>query len=296
MENQKNSLQDKAKIVSFINMKGGVGKTTLCIELGKKISSELSGKDNQRILFIDIDPQSNLTQAMMEHYYPENEDETDVSIQNLFVKHPTGADKSSIIFKINDKIDLIPGELETVFLERSSGSSTANELLNFINDFKIKRDYKYIFIDCPPTYSIYTEMAFYVSDYYLVPVIPDKYATVGVDLLERVVADIIRLNRNTVFQNKEYPKNLGIIFTRVDDKNKKKQAKFQNAMRKSNIVKEDELYVFKNVFRESNKLSTFPLGKFISDTKDTRLLKEIDKICSEFEDRINILETDKTDN
>lgn len=280
------------KVISFINMKGGVGKTTLCLELADQISKRKKPNgENYKILLIDIDPQANLTQAVNEHFFPD-EDIPNKSIEILFNKKPTGFKPEDIIVKLGDSenLNLIPGELETIFLERSSGNSTSQKLMDFILDYDIKSDYDLIMIDCPPTYSIYTEMAFFVSDYYFVPVIPDKYSILGVDLLERVVSDIIKNNKNSIFKDKT-PQNIGIIFTRVNIQKKPRQDSYMNAMGAADIVSDNGIYIFSSKFKESNKLSTFDLGKLVSDTKDGRLQAMMNKICDEFLTRIVDLET-----
>lgn len=275
------------KVISFINMKGGVGKTTLCIELADQISNrQKSDGSNYKILLIDIDPQANLTQAINEHFYPE-EDIPMKSIELLFNRRPTGFKPEDIIESLpNDNLDLIPGELKTIFLERASGNSTSQKLMDFILDYKLKESYDFIIVDCPPTYSIYTEMAFFVSDYYFIPVIPDKYSLLGVDLLERVVDDIITNNRNSVFKEKS-PRNLGVIFTRVNMNEKPKQINYINALKSSPLAQQKNIYFFSEFFRESNKLSTFELGKLVSDTEDLRLQSMMDNICDDFLARID---------
>ena len=286
----------QGKVISFINMKGGVGKTTLCLELADQISRKQKDDDSDyKILLIDIDPQSNLTQAAFEHFFP-NEDDlpSTKSIEMLFNKRPQGLSPQDIIVDLPEtNIDLIPGELETIFLERASGNYTNQKLMDFIIDNNINQEYDFIFIDCPPTYSIYTEMAFFASDYYFVPVIPDKYSTLVVDLLERVVADIINHNKNSIFKDKT-PKNIGLIFTRVD-REKPKQNSYINAMKGSDIVQNSDIYIFEEYFKESNKLSTFELGKFVSDTDDSRLKEKIEKISDEFLSRIAMIEKGEED-
>lgn len=277
------------KVISFINMKGGVGKTTLCIELADQISNKQRPDGvNYKILLIDIDPQANLTQAVNEHYYPDD-DIPNKSIELLFTSKPTGFKADDIIVNLpNENLDIIPGELETIFLERASHNSTSQKLMDFIIDKKIKELYDFIIVDCPPTYSIYTEMAFFVSDYYFIPVIPDKYSLLGVDLLERVVTDIISSNRNSIFKDK-VPHNLGVIFTRVDLTGKPKQEHYINALKSSGIIQEKNIYIFSEHFKESNKLSTFDLGRQVSDTQDGRLKLMMDNISDDFLKRIDAL-------
>lgn len=298
-----------AKIISLINMKGGVGKTTLC----KELANYTSLQEDNKVLIIDIDPQSNLTQALNERFDPKTKNEKAVpevtskiatgeapevnsefvaSIQNIFTTKSTGYDLSKIIVEFRPNLHIVPGELETIFIGRPSGGNNANKLMDFIKDNKLIEEYDYIFIDCPPTYSIYTEMAFFVSDYYLVPVIPDAYSALGVDLLERVVQDIIFANRNTVFVNRQ-PKNLGVILTRVDLKNKPQQQFFISALSQTDVVTQKNIYIFNKQFIEVNKLSTSMFDKLITDRNDRKLTSTIDDIYKEFILRLEELENER---
>lgn len=279
----------EATIISFINMKGGVGKTTLCKEVSNYLSlCEVSSNKSAKVLLIDIDPQSNLTQALIERYKPTNADQ--VSIENIFDTKSMGYQMDKILLNLHDKLDLVPGELETVFLERAQNNNTSHKLMDFIKDNDLKNKYDYIFIDCPPTYSVYTEMAFFCSDYYIVPVIPDAYSALGVDLLERVVSDIIHNNRNTIFVNRK-PRNLGVIFTRVDLKQKPQQQSFLEVLGNTDIVNKNDIYIFQSRFNESNKLSTSEFDKMITDRNDGRLIDMMDRICSELIARLEVLES-----
>ncbi|OYL11674.1 ParA family protein [Lactiplantibacillus plantarum] len=215
------------KVVSFINMKGGVGKTTLCREIGYTLNQEY----NKSILFIDIDPQANLTQSLFEKYhllpkdlYEELDDEEksktticNNSINKLLIGNQILPQKNELIVHLNEgeaALDLIPGDLKTVFLERTNNGSLAeNSLDKFIYKKELKTAYDYIFIDCPPTYSFYTTAAFNASDYYLVPVGIDPYSVLGIDLLEQVVKSI-KDNNFRAFSTKTL-NNMGIIFNPI---------------------------------------------------------------------------------
>lgn len=289
----------KKNVISFINMKGGVGKTTLCKEMATYLAdTTINGREKPyKILLIDIDPQSNLTQSLDERYDlgiadAINEKEelkkkgqsiTKIvpSIQNIFTPPEAGNIYECSIKQITDNLTIVPGELETIFLERSKSTTTSNKLLDFIEDYKLRDKFDFIFIDCPPTYSIYTEMATFCSDFYFIPVVPDAYSSLGVNLLEKVMADIVKENRNTVFQNKKI-KNLGVIFTRVDLNNKPKQQDHMDALKESDTVIENNIYIFKNEFKESNKTSTASFDKLIVDREDKKLLSMLHDICLEF--------------
>lgn len=292
----------KGKVISLINMKGGVGKTTLCREIALYMSTYYSneGEDGTRIpiriLLIDVDPQANLTQSLLEKYsketkfYTENEKGEKVldykcSVDNIFKEDMVGADRKRVILNLKENLDLMPGELETIFIQRQNNSSTPNKLMDYIIEEDLRGEYDFIFLDCPPTYSVYTEMSFYASDYYFVPAVPDAYSVLGVDLLEKVVKDIVKAQRNGVFKERQ-PKNLGIIWTGVNLTRRPRQAEYIDGLKDSDIVIENKIHIFDSIFWESNKLATAPFEKSIIDRQDKTLDDTMTKICNELIERI----------
>lgn len=224
------------KVISFINMKGGVGKTTLTKEIGFRLANTL----HKNVLLIDIDPQINLTQSIFKIFgYAQTEDLaekanieesknnnikiTEASIQNVLQGNISNSNPTKInkaILKIpNKSLSIIPGEFGLEFITRNLNSgSLENSIYNFIEENNLRRAYDYILIDCPPTYSSYTIAALKASDYYVVPVKPEAYSMLGVDMLEKVVEEIKSTNK-PYFKDRGL-KNLGIIITDVREKEK----------------------------------------------------------------------------
>lgn len=148
---------------------------------------------------------------------------TEASIQdvlqgNISNSNPTKINKA--ILKIpNKSLSIIPGEFGLEFITRNLNSgSLENSIYNFIEENNLRRAYDYILIDCPPTYSSYTIAALKASDYYVVPVKPEAYSMLGVDMLEKVVEEIKSTNK-PYFKDRGL-KNLGIIITDVREKEK----------------------------------------------------------------------------
>lgn len=292
------------KVISFINMKGGVGKTTLCREIGYTLNKE----HNKSILFIDIDPQANLTQTLYEKFnilstnlydnlsLKEKQDPkytiNDATISKLFDDSKILPEKNDIIVNLKDnpKISLIPGDLQTVFLERNGSTSTENSLDKFIDRRKILNDFDYVFIDCPPTYSFYTTTAFNASDYYIVPVGIDPYSILGIDLLEQVVKQIQDDNFRR-FDNKPL-RNMGIIFNPLGyTSNATNKRQFENQKRtikESKQLKKYDLFYFDEPFNYNSKYKEL-LGYFAIDNNDRNHNSNIKEITEEFIDRINYL-------
>ncbi|AIQ62557.1 hypothetical protein PSTEL_05025 [Paenibacillus stellifer] len=281
-------MDKRGSVISFLNMKGGVGKTTLCKEMALFLSE--FNKDNNKILVIDIDPQSNCTQSFFEKYNIMQIDDSLFekdklpSISKVFSSSVTRQSTlDEVIIKLTDTLHLLPGDLDTVFMERETSTGAAEQkLLNFIMENKLKEKYDYIFIDCPPTYSFYTVSALLSSDYYFVPVKPDAYSVLGLDLLERVVRELKKGYR-IFFEHKPIT-NLGVIFTMVGG------TSIQGFRRNIESIKSSfaskDIYFFTNEFRKIDRLATGKLSTFIVDRDDSLLLDDVRSICMEFEERV----------
>lgn len=291
----------KRNIISFLNMKGGVCKTTLC----KEMAFYLSKIENKKILVIDIDPQANCTQSFFEKfkikqkYAKQNKDfkdeiESDIlwlkddlgmpSIQNIFTSNRNilkGLKKEDIICELNEKLHIMPGDLNTVFMERNASGQAEQTLVNIIRNLNLKKCYDYIFIDCPPTYSFYTVSAMLASDFYLVPLVPDMYSILGLDLLERVVKEM----KDIHFTHFEHNKidNLGVVFTKIPISEKGSKGVL---IRNMDIVKQanlfEKLYFFENNFKRAEKMEVLKLETFILDREDSNLIESLKGICEEF--------------
>lgn len=282
-----------SQVISIINMKGGVGKTTLTKELGYYMAKI----QKKKVLFIDLDPQSNLTQSFFLKYnLRHNEDLNEPSqtvnvvkqsIQYLFESSSIKKlDESEVILNLEPEsdlcLDLIPGTLSTIFLERSSNASNMEKsIYNFIEEKGLRDKYEYILIDCPPTYSVYTVAALLPSDFYFVPVDAGIYSVLGIKMLERVVKAIIE--PNAVFFKDKPLKELGVIFTRYQDSSDELVEMIKSA--KDLRGK----YFFSENFLHTKKLIDRP-KYFISDNDDGRLSDNIKNIFLELEAQINELQ------
>ncbi|MBD5832684.1 ParA family protein [Weissella confusa] len=305
--------ESEAKVISFINMKGGVGKTTLLFQFAHYVDRKLKKNDNTKfkILLIDTDPQSNLTQNEKERFILENglatkkdddkkdddkkdddkkdddkKDDESVfgkkSIQRLFDPDQLAPEiaTDNAIFNLNENIDILPGELKAIFLERTQvGKGTA--LRDFILDNNLLLAYDLILIDCPPTYSLYTELSLLVSDFYIVPVTQDSYASLGIDLLEEVVQAIVHTHRNDMFKEKRLER-LGIIIN--DAGTSTKEESWSTTLRS---VYGNEVYP-DTVAHRSKFGSSSLLGKAAIDTSDKELLEQIRKFSITTLQRLDI--------
>jgi len=283
-------MEERRNVITFLNMKGGVCKTTLCREIAFHLF-----KNDRKLLIIDIDPQANCTQSFFEKYSIIKADEDESlfieypqipSIEKVFTK-PRGnlkkPDLDDIICHLDIGLDLIPGDLNTVFMEREhNGGAAEQRLFNFIEENSLKSKYDYIFIDCPPTYSFYTIAALISSNYYFVPVKPDAYSLLGLDLLERVIKEIVE-SRPIYFINRPLI-NLGIIFTQIPSNPSKGMLKNVNQIKEA--FSKENLYFFENKYLYMDKIANSRLSTFIDDRDDIDLKSNLNRICIEFEERM----------
>ena len=185
-----------AVVVSLINMKGGVGKTTIASQLAHAAAS-----DGLSVLAIDLDPQSNLSHSILgtKSYVRHIRDNKPTVIQILEDYIPAGGDEGApgridvnevirqrVGYISDHRLDLIASRLE---LSRTLRNPTGKERRLARAIAQVRDRYDLIFIDCAPTESILTDAAYFASRYVIVPVKPEFMATVGLPLLARSIRD-----------------------------------------------------------------------------------------------------------
>ncbi len=271
------------KVISFINMKGGVGKTTLCIGIGEY----LANFGDKKILFIDLDPQFNTTQSLINEFDLEDEYLNNYSegsgnktVMRLFETQTTLAKRidlpvpNDVVVELNSNMDLLPGTIDLILVESDKDGTKAKKVNKFIKDNNLRDLYDFIFIDCPPTISVYTDAALIASDFYVVPNRIDRYSILGIKLLKQVID---RLDDNEQIGIKP----LGIIYTMVKDLTQK-TLQLKGTFEKDEIVK--KIGLFNNMTSYVNDLLVGYQGNISSKYKKSR--EDIEYICSEFLERI----------
>lgn len=252
-----------AKVISFINMKGGVGKTTLTINIGQKLA-----QDGKKVLVLDMDPQFNATQSLLlyktrinKNQIPEGIEEyctdEEISIKQekqssayygdlsknkqtvLQIFENSNIDKPnlnpSLAQQIIGNLYLIPGDLKMTREVSGDTSNKVSAVMTHLEEKKILEEFDYILIDCPPTWSILTHSSLVASDYYVIPSKVDLYSSIGIKLLEEQIKEKI-LNDGMYKKMGKKLRELGIIFTLVH-KNVKAEDETKDYLRKefSNI-------------------------------------------------------------
>ena len=171
-----------AKIVSFSNQKGGVGKTTSCVNIGAQIAN----KGNKRVLIIDMDPQGNATSGLGIAKSKVKKTIYDVIIGRADIKEAIIKTKFKNLSVISSNIDLAGAELE--LHELDDGTDFTKSAIESIKD-----DYDYIFIDCPPSLGMLTVKALSVSDGVVIPMQCEFYSLEGMSQLLNTLKKIRQL-------------------------------------------------------------------------------------------------------
>lgn len=198
------------KIISFINLKGGVGKTALSVNF-----AAYCGKTGLRTLLIDLDPQANATFSCMKIDAWEKWAEENGTVADLLGvrSHASAEGKerkaSEVIVKdVFTSVDLIPSHLDLFTVDLDLGSRTARETKLKRATKELIEKYDMIVCDCPPNLTIPTQNAIAMSTHYVVPVSPDFLSSLGVALLVTRVKKLSEELENKIVHS-------GIVMSRV---------------------------------------------------------------------------------
>lgn len=169
------------KIISIVNQKGGVGKTTTAINLSNAL-----GENRKKVLLVDIDPQGNSTSGL-----GFNKKELERSSYHLLMGL---SEAEEIIKKTKFKnLYLLPADMNLAGAELELVDTQNRESRLKIGLEKIKDNFDFIFLDCPPSLGLITLNALTVSDSFLVPIQCEYYALEGLSQLMTTVRTVRKL-------------------------------------------------------------------------------------------------------
>jgi chromosome partitioning protein len=233
------------RVISVINFKGGVGKTTLTANLGVELA-----RRGGKVLLVDLDPQCSLTFSFFtpDHYRTKQlgsytikcwldgfRDGRPIGQLSDFLVPPTDALRQRI-GPTRGFLNIIPSDLALLQLDldlmRARDGSTIDSDLEILRRRVALHealrshplvDYDFVFIDCPPSFGLLTQSALAASDHVLIPTRPDYLSTVGIQSLIQAMTDL-RVNHNGLLAkfglNGQHPPiaptNLGVVFNMVE--------------------------------------------------------------------------------
>jgi len=196
----------KTQIISVINQKGGVGKTTTAINLAAGLSVQ-----NKKVLVIDLDPQGNATTGLGLSNMDKSED-TIYGVLNGSRKIDQVIAKSKFenLDIVRSNVDLSGLEVETAG-DSKRAFILKEKLMAYLE--RSQEKYTHILIDCPPSLSLLTVMALVSSNSLLVPLQTEFFALEGVTQLMKTIERVkSNLNPNLLIR--------GILLTMFDKRNK----------------------------------------------------------------------------
>lgn len=192
-------------VVTVMNMKGGVGKTTACMHLASIAAAmEFTKGKSRRVLVIDYDPQFNLSQSLLpskKYFELEREKKTilsvlledDVALDPYTIQVPGSSIppsvddiKASVLsYSHGGILDIVPSTLNLMYVALGQAATSVKPLEDrfgkFINECRKK--YDLILIDCHPAGSVFTKTSLRNSDHVLIPVAPQRYSVRGIGLM-----------------------------------------------------------------------------------------------------------------
>jgi chromosome partitioning protein len=205
-----------ASVIALLNMKGGVGKTTMAANIGAALQAR-----EKSVLMIDLDPQANLSNLLVDSERYEERIEADHAVISAFepsqatgVSSParnltnitpaTNAppDASNLSHQLTDplkgkRLDLLVGQFELFKYSLPRNAGMLPFCQQYFSEFvrKARTQYDFILLDAAPSNSFITEMAVANTDHIIAPATPDKYAIRGLSALRRLVQDAYALQR-----------------------------------------------------------------------------------------------------
>lgn len=273
----------RAVVAAVMNMKGGVGKSTVAANIGWHAAY----RRNLRVLLVDLDPQFNLSQYILGvERYERLLDDQAPTVEEIFRPEQGGepVQIGDLIQRVQTWPDgsclhLVPASLDLAWTMRLA-LERAHVLRDALNE--IRDQYDLILIDCAPTESILSTATYFAADWILVPVKPEFLSAIGLPLLLRSLDEFGNTHRT-----EPRPEVAGIVFNDVSDRVEHSRAR--------RYVREqadaNALPVFTSFLSHSD---SYPAGArqgrpiFLTDNARTVRKDELQQVGDEFLRRIGL--------
>ncbi len=303
------------KIVSVINYKGGVGKTTTTANLAAQLA--WTGKN---VLLIDLDPQASLTFSLIRPEDWESKLEETRTIKRWFDATIDGknADMNDLLYegmRVNQvltgkgRLALVPSHLGLINVDldlatQLGGANMAEVKRRYVRVHRrlalgladIKPDeFDLVLIDCPPNFNIVTKTAIVASDCVLVPAKPDYLSTLGISYLIRNLKQLVTDYNEFAAGGDDVepiaPTVLGVLFTMVQFRSEQPISAHRTPMNQTKEL--ENVPVFENYIRENKTAfgeapeSQLPvvLTHYTNKTH-SKIVDELEAVACEFDDKL----------
>ena len=242
----------KTRVISVINMKGGVAKTTTTVGL----ATVLAGTTGKRILVIDLDPQTNSTVMLIgEEKWKELNDNGrtlytlfhdalyngfDFNLPATLCKNVSGIDEVKTLDLVPSSLDLIEIQDNISFVGQNAYGGRPYDIIKD-SIGKCLPGYDYVFIDCPPNLGLITLNGLRISDGYIIPTVPDILSTYGIpQIMKHVKLFSAKIGREI--------KCFGIVITKMRQQSKLHAATIGRLRESRNLPP-----VFDTIFAENSR-------------------------------------------
>jgi chromosome partitioning protein len=172
-------------VVSCVNLKGGVGKTTLAVNMAAYF-----GRQGKKTLLIDLDPQTNATfSCITVDAWKKHSTEHGTVADLLGARQHTNAHAAQktlaevYIKDVFQNVDLVPSHLDLFTIDLDMAGATARELRLRKSLHEVKDAYDLIVCDCPPNLTLPTQNALAISNFFVVPISADFLSALGIGIL-----------------------------------------------------------------------------------------------------------------
>lgn len=248
------------KIISIVNQKGGVGKTTTTINLGAALAFA-----NQKVLIVDFDQQANATTGL-------GIDKEDIVFDVTDFFTHIALVRKAILRTSLDNLDVIPATIKLANVEETLYQVTDKEYLMKRKLDILKNEYDYILIDCPPSLGLIVDNALYASDSVIIPVECGYYSYEALTQMTHKI--------NSVQKHKDIEIE-GILLTKLDNRN----TLGYKIMEKVQFLFPDK--IFKTIITHSSHIQEAPLyGKSVLQFSfNSRGSKEYRDLANEIMER-----------
>ena len=238
------------KVISIYHNKGGVGKTTISVNLAAALRNM-----KYKVLLIDLDAQANATFAtgLVKFYYEEDDDLVDNNVYHILSSSKT---EINHIRRLSDEfntppIDVIPSHVKLIENQRTLVQKKINPRILRSKLMKVEGEYDYVILDTPPARDIYAQIALLSADYLIIPSDLKPFSTQGLNAVKQFINNDINPKRTMI---KEQPlKILGVLASKITTNHKAFAATYHK--QKENITNNYHIPMLNNIIFDRVSLS-----------------------------------------